>query len=299
MHIPDGMVTGAVCPLTLALGTGAVALSAYAASKTESKPSVMKFAAVASTIFVLQMLNFPISQGTSGHFLGAAFAAWALGTAPGILAMALVIAVQALFFGDGGISAMGANLLCMAVVGAGISGLAMSSIKKAHKNIPDTVNLGIASFLSIVTAAAVCSFLLWISGNAPFKTLMSSMILTHMKIGVAETGITLAIMGLAVSVSRSEKSLAFKTGAVSLMLGSGAALSIFASELPDGLEYNAEKFGFMNNAMAYFQGLMPDYVFPGITSVISGKILAGIAGIIIVAAISCFLKPVYVKSVDR
>lgn len=299
MHIPDGMITGAVCPLTLALGTGAVALSAYAASKSVNKPSAMKFAAVASAIFVLQMLNFPISQGTSGHFLGAAFAAWALGTAPGILAMTLVIAVQALFFGDGGVSAMGANLLCMAVIGAGISGLTINSIKKAQRNIPDTVSLGIASFLSIVTAAAACSFLLWISGNAPFKTLMSSMILTHMKIGVAETGITIAIMGLAVSVSKSAKSVAFKTGAVSLMLGTGSALSIFASELPDGLEYNAEKLGFINNAMAYFQGLMPDYVFPGVASAVSGKILAGIAGIIIVAAVSCFLKPVYIKPADR
>lgn len=299
MHMPDGMITGAVCPLTLALGTGAVALSAYAASKSINKPSAMKFAAVASAIFVLQMLNFPISQGTSGHFLGAAFAAWALGTAPGILAMTLLIAVQALFFGDGGVSAMGANLLCMAVIGAGISGLTINSIKKAQRNIPDTVSLGIAAFLSIVTAAAACSFLLWISGNAPFKTLMSSMILTHMKIGVAETGITLAIMGLAVSVSKSSKSVAFKTGAVSLMLGAGSALSIFASELPDGLEYNAEKLGFINNAMAYFQGLMPDYVFPGVASAVSGKILAGIAGIIIVAAVSCFLKPVYIKPADR
>lgn len=299
MHIPDGMLHGQICPVTLAIGVGAVAISTYFASKIENRPSLPRFCAVASAIFVMQMLNFPISSGTSGHFLGAAFAAWALGTAPGVLAMAIIVTVQALFFGDGGLYALGANIITMALVGTAGSGLLMGYTKKGFKEIPGAVNLGLASFISVVSASVMCSVFLWISGNLPFKTLLSSMILTHIKIGLAETGITLAIMGLTLSITKSERTVIFKTVSLSIMLVAGAVISIFASELPDGLDYNAEKFGFINDSLVYFQGIMPDYVLPGLTYPVYGKIMVVITGTIIVASVSCLLKPVLQRSVEK
>ena len=72
----------------------------------------------AAFVFAAQMLNFPIAGGTSGHFLGAALAAILLGPWSACLVMAVVISAQALFFADGGVTALGANVLNMGVLGA-------------------------------------------------------------------------------------------------------------------------------------------------------------------------------------
>lgn len=286
MHIPDGMITGIACPVTLSLGAGALALSAYAASKTQNKPSAVKFAAVASTIFILQMLNFPISSGTSGHFLGSAFSVWALGAIPGMLAMTLVVMIQAIFFGDGGLSAMGANLICMAFVGGGSASFIISRFKKVFGNMPESFGVGIAAFISMVLASLACSALLWISGNAQFKILMSAMVVTHMKIGIPEALITMAMMGLTVTISKSEMSKSFKAVTVALMLAAGAGLSALASALPDGLEYTAEKLGFLGNANAIYEGIMPDYALPGISAPLANCLISALAGLFAICLFS-------------
>lgn len=284
MHIPDGMLHGAVCPLTLALGTGAVAISAYAVSKTENRPSVMKFSAVASAIFVLQMLNFPISQGTSGHFLGAAFAVWAIGTAPAILAMSLVIAIQAVIFGDGGLTALGANTLVMGVAGVLSSSLIMTFMKKEKEGVPGYVVPGISAFFSTVIAAFSCSLILWTSGNAEFKPLMTAMMGTHIKIGIGEAVISVLLMLLTASIEKTERK---KTVTIAMLSGA-AILASFASKLPDGLEHTAEKLGFINNASAFFQGVIPDYALPGISLSVANCLISASAGILIIFICSWF-----------
>ena len=82
---------------------------------------------LAAFIFAAQMLNFPMAGGTSGHFLGATLAAVLLGPWLACLVMAVVIAVQAFAFADGGISALGANVLNMGVLGALLAGLAVGA----------------------------------------------------------------------------------------------------------------------------------------------------------------------------
>ena len=123
MHIPDSMLQGAVCPVTLALGAAGVTVAATFAVRSANKPSAARFAGVAALIFAGQMMNFAIPGGTSGHLLGGVLAAALLGTPFGVLAMTLVLAVQALLFGDGGLLALGANVVNMALLGVGIGGL--------------------------------------------------------------------------------------------------------------------------------------------------------------------------------
>ena len=119
MHIPDGFVSG---PLNLAAGAAAavaVGASAWRAARTvERQPQTMPLVATtAAFVFAAQMLNFPIGGGTSGHFLGAAAVAALLGPWNACLVMSLVLVIQCLAFADGGITALGSNVLNMGVLG--------------------------------------------------------------------------------------------------------------------------------------------------------------------------------------
>ena len=88
---------------------------------------------LAAFIFAVQMLNFPVAGGTSGHLLGAALAAILLGPWLACLVMAVVLTAQAFVFADGGITALGANILNMGVLGALLAGLVL---RRARRVLP-------------------------------------------------------------------------------------------------------------------------------------------------------------------
>ena len=103
MHIPSSMLNGAICPVTVGVGIAGGMTALYFARKAEEKPSAAKFATVTAMIFALQMLNFPVQNGTSGHLLGGMLAVALLGVPFAALSIAIVLGVQAVFFGDGGV----------------------------------------------------------------------------------------------------------------------------------------------------------------------------------------------------
>ena len=118
MHIPDGYLSPATCA-TLYAGA---AVGWYASLKRLKRallsrvvPLISVFAAFA---FVVMMFNLPLPGGTTGHALGVTIAAIVLGPSGAILAVSIALAIQALFFGDGGISTLGANCFNMAIVGS-------------------------------------------------------------------------------------------------------------------------------------------------------------------------------------
>src|SRR3954471_2253795 len=118
MHIPDGFLDG---PTSLAAGllaAVAVALCLRRTSRTLDEREVPIVGLVAAFVFAVQMLNFPVANGTSGHLLGGVLAAVMVGPWAGALAVTVVLVVQALLFADGGLSALGLNTLNMAFVGA-------------------------------------------------------------------------------------------------------------------------------------------------------------------------------------
>ena len=123
MHIPQNLLDGSICPMTAVVSGLCLAGAALVAHRSAEKPHPLRFAAVSAFIFAAQMMNFPISGGTSGHLLGGVLASALLGVPFGVLALALVVAIQALVFADGGLTVLGANVLNMAVLGAGLGGL--------------------------------------------------------------------------------------------------------------------------------------------------------------------------------
>src|SRR5690349_18460273 len=122
MHIPDGFLDPQVAVATGVVAGGAVAVGLRKAEASFDERSAPLLGVTAAFVFAAQMLNFPVAGGTSGHFLGAALATVLLRPWLACLVLAVVLLVQALLFADGGITALGANVLNMGVIGALVVG---------------------------------------------------------------------------------------------------------------------------------------------------------------------------------
>jgi cobalt/nickel transport system permease protein len=161
----------------------------------------------AAYIFAVQMLNFPVAGGTSGHLLGGVLAAVLLGPRLGAICVSLVLLVQALLFADGGLSALGLNIVNMALVGA-IGGYAIFvALRRVLPRRPPSIVVasGIAAGLSAPLAALAFTLEYAIGGNgaAPVSTVMASMVGVHVLIGVGE-GVITALTVSAVLAARPE-----------------------------------------------------------------------------------------------
>ena len=275
MHIPDSMITGAVCPVTAVSAVSAVSLAFYNARKAKVKPDVVKFALVCAFVFAMQMLNFPVENGTSGHFLGAALAAAVLGVPFGILAMSLVVAVQCAVFSDGGFLVLGANVFNMAVVG-----VLCGSLFKFYKNEKfKYAALGLSAWFSVLVASFFCSLEVFSSVGASFMATVSAMIMVHAKIGVGEALITMTGFYFA---QEPMKAKVFTKKQI-LLVGSviaAAIVSPFASSFPDGLERVAENLFAIHESAPAFTGLLSDYALPMINNEYFSVVIAAFAGVV-------------------
>jgi cobalt/nickel transport system permease protein len=156
----------------------------------------------AAFVFAAQMLNFPVAGGTSGHFLGAALATILLGPWLACLVLAVVLVVQAFMFADGGVTALGANIFCMGVVGALGSGLMLRAGRTVlpPRRTPFIGLCGVTAWLAVVVSAAVASVLLAISGTVPLATVLPAMVGVHVFIGIGEAAITVAAVAAVLAV---------------------------------------------------------------------------------------------------
>jgi cobalt/nickel transport system permease protein len=194
LHIPDGFLSNSVAflcwiPTVLAVGYGLKRSSA-----TLDDRRIPLLGVTAAFVFAAQMLNFPIAGGTSGHFLGAALAAILLGPWVACVATAVVITIQAFLFADGGITALGANILNMGVIGALLVGFLMLRTRDV---LPKSrgVFLGISAagaWLAVMAGALATSVELGLSGTVPFSTVLPAMLGVHALIGIGEAVITVA-----------------------------------------------------------------------------------------------------------
>jgi len=154
---------------------------------------IYRIGMVASLIFAAQMFNFPVDQGTSGHLIGGVFAAVALGPFAGMLAMAAVLLVQSIFFADGGLLAIGANILNMAVIGSLCCYYFYFFLKKI---VPEWAAIFVSAWVSVLLAALACALEIGASGTAPFSSIIPAMLKVHLTIGLAEGLITIALVNL-------------------------------------------------------------------------------------------------------
>jgi len=305
MHIPDSMIQGHLCPVTAAVSAAGVALAAYFGWKSEKQPSVQRFAAVSSLVFALQMLNFPVATGTSGHLLGGVLAASMLGIPFGILAIALVVTLQCIVFADGGMTVLGFNVLNMAIIGAGLGGMLkqMLCCKFNQNRELELLSIFVVSWVSVMAAALAVSIELALSGTIRFATVSSSMLGVHALIGIGEGMITVVACMLfkteETEVRSSKRRMVWApalTAVIAAML-----LSPFASAYPDGLEWVAEKLSFLKESAPKFVSPMPDYSIPFISSEAISTGIAGILGVLLTFAVAMIIgtmlkKPATVKN---
>jgi cobalt/nickel transport system permease protein len=277
------MLNGAVCPVTIAVGVAGSAAAMYWAGKQEKKPSMEKFATVTSLIFAMQMLNFPVQNGTSGHLLGGMLAVALLGVPYAVLAITLVLAVQAVFFGDGGVNALGANVLNMGMIGAAGAGFLFEFLKK--KGTPNTLALAVVSWLSVVLASFACSIEVALSGAVEFSKVVPAMLSVHALIGIGEAVLTVGVVSLVSKIAEAwsarEKAVTLASFAIAII---AAMLSPFASGFPDGLEWVAGKLAFSEFHGFELPALFPDYQATFVSNASFSTILAGLIGIGIISA---------------
>ena len=194
MHIPDGFINA---PASLAAGAaaaGGVGVSLRRAAQTLQDRQAPLAGLVAAYIFAVQMLNFPVAAGTSGHLLGGLLAAVLVGPWAGALCVAVVLVVQALLFADGGLSALGLNIVNMSLVtvwgGYAVFLLLRRALPATKASV--TAAAGVAAGVSVVLAslAFVAEYAIGGTGGAPVGTVLGAMVGVHTLIGIGEGIIT-------------------------------------------------------------------------------------------------------------
>jgi cobalamin biosynthesis protein CbiM len=207
MHIPDGFID----PQTSAIFAGISAVGVAAALKGARSQLDEKTAPLAGLtavfIFAVQMLNFPVAAGTSGHLLGAVLAAVLVGPWAATLALTIVLLMQAFLFADGGLTALGLSVFNMSIlavwVGYGIFLLVRKVLPKNKTSITAAAFVG--ALLSVPVAATGFTLQYAMGATATFSTstVFGAMVGTHVLIGIGEaiiTGLTVS----AVLASRSD-----------------------------------------------------------------------------------------------
>ncbi len=191
MHIPDGFLDAKRLRRIRALAAAGVSYSVYQTSHHLPRRAHPAHGSAAAFIFAAQMLNFPVAGGTSGHLLGGTLAAILLGPSCGVLVVTSVLITQCFLSADGGLYALGANVLNMAVVDAFTGYFFYSLIRRAIPgNKGRLIGAAFGAWIGTVLAAVVCSGQLAFSGRVPAATAFPAMVGVHALIGIGEAVIT-------------------------------------------------------------------------------------------------------------
>ncbi|HET6952196.1 MAG TPA: energy-coupling factor ABC transporter permease [Acidimicrobiales bacterium] len=199
MHIPDGFLDGPTSGAAAVVAAGGIGVSLRRAGQVLDERRVPLAGLTAAFVFAAQMLNFPVAGGTSGHLLGGALAAILVGPAVGAVCVSVVLVVQALLFADGGVSALGLNVVNMALVGA-FGGYALFAL--ARRVLPRTersvvLASGLAAGAAVVLAAVAFSveYAVGGTGGASVAAVTSAMVGVHVVIGIGEGAVTALVVG--------------------------------------------------------------------------------------------------------
>ena len=192
MHIPDGFIPLAQCAIYYVILIIALYFSGKWARENIDENSIPLIAVLAAGIFAIMSMNMPIPFGTSGHMVGGALVAIVfMAPEAAILVFTAVLLIQALFFGDGGITALGANVLNMAIVGGFVGLYTFKGLKDIIGKYP---SIFVAAWLATLVAAVVAAIEMAIAGTFPLNIGIASMALYHAFIGVIEGVLTVIVI---------------------------------------------------------------------------------------------------------
>lgn len=260
MHMANELLSLPIAGLTLALAAAAVAVAALRARRLASDERLPLMGVMGAFVFAAQMINFslPGMPGTSGHLGGGVLLAILLGPAAAIVTMTAILIVQCLLFQDGGLLALGCNILNMGVVpslvGWGCYRLVLGPASRAAA-WRQYLAAWLACVAGVTAGAALVPVEAALSGvlQVPLSHFLGVMIGVHLIIGLCEGGLTFAViaylrrvrpelMGLdpaAAPVGTRRPGFGVVTASVlvtALLLA--GIVSWFASSLPDGLEWS-------------------------------------------------------------
>ncbi|MFG2643631.1 energy-coupling factor ABC transporter permease [Streptomyces sp. NPDC048370] len=321
MHVPDGFINAPVSVAAGVVAAGAVAVSLRGARRELDERAAPLAGLVAAFIFAVQMLNFPVATGTSGHLLGGALAAILVGPYTGVLCVAVVLLMQGILFADGGLTALGVNITVMGVVTVVVAyglfrGLVLV-LPRTRRSV--TVASFVAALVSVPASAAAFTLVYAIGGttDVPLGKVFVAMVGVHTLIGIGEAAITMLTVGAVVAVrpdlvygarglttplklrvngelvdaapardfapvaARSPKK--FWLGGLAAALVLAGFVSFYASASPDGLEKVAADKGFDKNVEEHDAAGSPlaDY---GVKGIEAARLSGGLAGVIGVGA---------------
>ena len=298
MHVPDGFINAQVSVATGVISLGTLWAYIRNAKNLVADKLIALTGMMSALIFVLQMINFPIAAGTSGHLLGGALAVIVLGPSLGIICISIVVVIQSLLFADGGLSALGVNVLNMAIITSLTGWLTITFWKKLFGDSQFTLISGsiIAGLLSVVfsSIAFVMEYAIGGTVSVPLGSVLIAMISTHLFIGLGEGVITALIISLLLRVrsdlvyanTKKDKSnnLSTSYGIFIVLILSLTLITPYASSSPDGLESVASNFGFEETDGVVL--LLEDYGISSVNNNFVSTILSALLGILSIAGLS-------------
>ncbi len=204
MHIPDGFINPGVSAAAGVVAAGGFGVAVRRARAYLTERLVPLAALVAAFVFAAQMINFPVLPGMSGHLIGGVLAAVLVGPAAGYIVMSIVLIVQALVFADGGLSALGLNIVNMGLVGAVGGYYVFRALMRATGNRRGRVPMvaGFAAFVSVPMAAVAFAVEFALGGTAEslsMGAILWALLTTHTLIGIGEGLITALVLGAVMS----------------------------------------------------------------------------------------------------
>ncbi len=198
MHVPDGFIDLPVSAAAFVLSAIILTLAVVKARTDLDDRTAPLAGLTAVFIFAAQMINFPVAAGTSGHLLGGALAAILVGPWAGMLVITVVLVVQALLFADGGLSAIGINVLNMGIVTVVVGWLVFRLGVRLVRSVKGAaIVAGVAAFVSVPVAAMAFVAEYALGGTAPVSltAVAAAMGGVHVLIGIGEgivTGLVVA-----------------------------------------------------------------------------------------------------------
>jgi cobalt/nickel transport system permease protein len=315
VHVPDGFIDAPISAATGVVAAAAVAVSLRGARRELDERTAPLAGLVAAFIFAVQMLNFPVAAGTSGHLLGGALAAILVGPYTGVLCVSVVLLMQGILFADGGLTALGVNITDMAVVTTVVAYAVFRGLVKVLPRRRGSITAAsfVAAVLSVPAAAVAFTLIYAVGGttDVSLTKVATAMIGVHVLIGIGEAAITALTVGAVVAVrpdlvygarglrqklklrvdgalvdvpdtapvaaARSHRKV-WITGLVTSLVLAGF-VSFYASASPDGLEKVAADKGIdaRTEKHATSDSPLADY---GVKDVENARLSGGLAGVI-------------------
>jgi len=269
MHIPDGFLDAKTALVTGILAAAGLGYALHHARQTLAPRKVPLLGLSAAFVFAAQMLNFPVFFGVSGHLVGGVLAAALLGPSAAVIVISTVLIVQCLAFSDGGITALGANIFNMAIIGGALGGMLYAFLARFSKTLfGRLVAAIIASWVVVVLASIAAAGELASSGYVAWNLAFPALAGVHALIGIGEGAITALVLSAIASArpelvmpndadvmehpeSRSRSLRPLLAFGILAALGLVLFVAPFASKLPDGLEYVAGALGFARHEKSH------------------------------------------------